>query len=102
MGLTNVWGFVFSGSFVYFVRHSDEHYTSQKENTMIQIEREKLEKVLDALEDHDSLHGDKTQQAITIIKDVLAQPKQEQSGFFSREAMRAHSDGHVAQNKEQL
>ena len=49
---------------------------------MIQIEREKLEKVLAALEDHDSWHGDKTQQAITIIEDVLAQPEQEPVATF--------------------
>ena len=52
---------------------------------MIQIEREKLEKVLAALEDHDSWHGDKTQQAITIIKDVLAQPEQELVEWYSIE-----------------
>ena len=39
-------------------------------------------------------------QAAEVIKEALAQPEQEQSGFFSRESMKAHSDLHVAQPEQ--
>jgi len=39
---------------------------------------EALKLALEALEDFDSLHGDKTQEAIIAIKEALAQPQPEQ------------------------
>ena len=44
---------------------------------------------------------EQTLATITAIKEALEQPEQEQSGFFSREAMKAHSDFHVAQPEQE-
>ena len=67
-------------------------------------ERKVMELALEALlktqNEGFNLPGSAIREAITAIKEALAQPEQEQSGFFSREAMKAHSDGHMAQPED--
>jgi len=43
----------------------------------MKTQTEALKLALESLEDFDSLHGDKTQEAIAAIKEALAQPEQE-------------------------
>ena len=43
----------------------------------------------------------RTQHYIRPVYATPPQPEQEQSGFFSREAMRAHSDFHVVQPEQE-
>ena len=65
---------------------------------------EALKLALEALELHLAHHEHGCvylDPALAAIKEALAQPEQEQSGFFSREAMKAHSDWHVAQPEQE-
>lgn len=56
------------------------------------VKRELLD-VIDSI-NQDKIHhdGDDFHELLRDIDIALAQPEQEQSGFFSRAAMRAHSD----------